>query len=119
MPRFASPVTPTTNPLASRKILQFCYIMYGLVFVTLVTPIVAIVVGYIKRDDAWEDPVLASHFRWQIRTFWFGLLWSALAIPLILAMGLGIALGTAVSVWYIYRLVKGWIRLMEGRPMYT
>ncbi len=119
MPRLKSPVTMTHDPIASRKILQFCYIMYGLVFITGITAIVAIIVDYIKREDVEDDPLLASHFRWQIRTFWFGLVWSGLAVPLVLAMGLGVAVGFAVSVWYIYRLVKGWIRLMEDRPMYS
>lgn len=118
MPRRTAPVAPTFDPLASIKILQFCYIMYGLAFVAGLTAVVAIVVDYIKRDDVGENPILASHFRWQIRTFWFGLLWSCLAIPLMLAMGLGVVVGFAVSVWYVYRLVKGWIRLTENRAMY-
>ncbi len=119
MPRRPFPVTPEFDPTAQKKILQFCYIMYGLVFLTGITAIVAIVVDYIKRDDARQDPVLFSHYRWQIRTFWFGLLWSCVAAPMVVLFGLGVAMGFVVSVWYVYRLVKGWIRLMEYRPMYV
>jgi uncharacterized membrane protein len=59
-----------------------------------------------------------SHFRWQIRTFWFGLLWSVVgAITVWLIIGF-VVLG-AVSIWYIYRIAKGWLRLSEAKPMYA
>jgi uncharacterized membrane protein len=69
---------------------------------------------------------LESHFRWQIRTFWFALLaflvGSVLSVPLLITIILiplvwvGFA---AIGLWVIYRVVRGWIALREGRPMYV
>jgi len=66
---------------------------------------------------------LATHFRWQIRTFWFGVLWVALCgLFVLLTIGFGllvvwIPLGF-VALWFIYRIVRGWTALSSGRPMY-
>jgi uncharacterized membrane protein len=77
----------------------------------------------VKRGDV-QGTWLESHFRWQIRTFWYGLLWVALCgLFVMLTLGLGlilvwIPLGL-VAVWFIYRVVRGWIALSNGRVMYT
>jgi uncharacterized membrane protein len=83
--------------------------------------IIAVVLNYVKRDEA-RGTWLETHFRWQIRTFWFGLLWVALCIALVFAT-LGIAaliiwipLGV-VSVWFIYRIARGWLRLIDRLPL--
>ena len=85
--------------------------------------IIAVILNYVKRGDArgtWLD----SHFRWQIRTFWFGLLWISLCVLFVLfTLGIGILIVwlpvAIVSVWFIYRVVRGWIALRDGRPMYV
>lgn len=79
--------------------------------------IAGVILNYIKKEDV-AGTWLASHFRWQIRTFWFGLLWSCLAWPLIALFGLGIPLLFAITVWIIYRIIKGWVRLSENKEMY-
>jgi len=85
--------------------------------------IIAVIINYVKRGDVrgtWLD----SHFRWQIRTFWFGLLWVALCGLFVLGtLGLGLLfvwlpLGI-VAIWFIYRIVRGWMALTNGRPMYA
>ena len=78
--------------------------------------IIAVILNYVYRGQA-QGTWLESHFRWQIRTFWFGLLWSVLGV-LSLVVVVGFAVLFANLVWFIYRIVKGWIRLNEGRPMY-
>ena len=83
--------------------------------------IIAVVLNYVKRDEA-RGTWLASHFRWQIRTFWFGLLWVALCVGLVvLTLGLAIfvvwlPLGL-VSVWLVYRIARGWLRLLDRKPV--
>jgi len=59
---------------------------------------------------------LESHFRWQIRTFWWGLLWGVLGGILLLVL-IGWLVLAANAVWIIYRIVKGWLRLAEGREI--
>src|SRR5687767_6245912 len=90
-------------------------------FLTGWPSIIAVVLNYVKRADV-RGTWLESHFRWQIRTFWFGLLWVALCVLFVMAtLGLAIfivwlPLG-AVSVWFIYRIARGWLRLIDHLPM--
>ncbi len=91
-------------------------------FLTGWPSILAVILNYIKRSDV-RGTWLESHFRWQIRTFWFGLLWIALCLALII-MTLGIGLLfiwlpiSLVGLWFVYRIVRGWITLADSRPMY-
>ena len=84
--------------------------------------IIAVILNYIKRGEArgtWLD----SHFRWQIRTFWYGLLWTILCVLFVVfTLGIGvivvwIPLGI-LTIWFIYRIARGWLALSANRPMY-
>ncbi|MDP1772144.1 MAG: hypothetical protein Q8L15_07655 [Methylobacter sp.] len=93
------------------------YALYAASYFVGVTAIVAIVMNYVKRDDV-DGTFLESHFRWQIRTFWFGVLWGVLgAITFVFIIGWVVLF--ADGIWVIYRIVKGWLRLNDGKPMYT
>jgi len=85
--------------------------------------IIAVILNYVKRRDA-RGTWLESHYTWQIRTFWLALLWSA--IVLIVGALLAVVLvGFAVwivglfvlGVWAIYRIARGWLRLVDRRPV--
>ncbi|WP_119157302.1 DUF4870 family protein [Caldimonas tepidiphila] len=79
--------------------------------------VIAIIINYIKRDDL-PDAFFRSHFRWQIRTFWFTLLWLLLASPLWLLFFVpGMIAYTVIGLWYLYRCIKGWWRFAEGRAL--
>ena len=90
-------------------------------FVFGVPSIIAVVINYLKRDEA-RGTFLGSHFRWQIRTFWFALLWCVIGTLLIVTL-IGILFALAVffadSVWVIYRIVRGWLALRDRKPMYA
>ena len=91
------------------------YALQALAFFVGVSAIVAIVLAYVKRDDA-RGTWLESHFRWQIRTFWFALLGGVIGgITLIVLIGWAILCATAI--WVIYRIVKGWLNFNDGKPM--
>jgi uncharacterized membrane protein len=84
--------------------------------------IIAVIMNYVKRGEA-RGTWLESHFRWQIRTFWFGLLWVSLCVLFIVGtLGLGILIAwlplAGISVWFVYRVVRGWMALGDGRQMY-
>src|SRR5262245_28217449 len=91
-------------------------------FLTGWPSLIAVILNYVKRSEV-RGTWLASHFRWQIRTFWYGVLWVALCGIFIVAtlfIGFLIAwlpLGV-VGLWFIYRIACGWIRLNDRRPMY-
>lgn len=92
-------------------------------FLTGWPSIIAVILNYVKRGDA-RGTWLESHFRWQIRTFWFGLLWVGLcAMFVIFTLGLGILLVwiplVVVTVWFIYRIARGWTRLNARQTMYA
>ena len=91
------------------------YALQALAFFNGITLIVAVIINYVKRDEV-AGTWLESHFRWQIRTFWFGLLWGVLGFVLAFVV-IGFAVLFAASIWMIYRIVKGWLTLNDGKPL--
>ena len=91
------------------------YILQALGFFSGITWIVAIILDYVKRDDA-TGTWLESHYRWQIRTFWWGLLWGVIGSILLLIL-VGWFVLVAAGIWIIYRIVRGVVYLSENRPM--
>ena len=89
------------------------------VFLTGWPSIIAVIINYVKRSDArgtWLD----SHFGWQIRTFWYALLWVVVAGLLVLTViGIPFAwvLLVGAGLWVLYRIIRGWIALTEAKPM--
>jgi len=92
------------------------YILQALSFVTLITAVIGIIIDYIKDDDA-RGSWLETHFRWQKLTFWYGLLWTLLGV-LTTPIYLGYAVLGFVTIWLMYRITRGWIYLVDGKPMY-
>jgi uncharacterized membrane protein len=91
-------------------------------FLTGWPSIIAVIVNYVKRSEV-RGTWLESHFRWQIRTFWFGLLWVVLcAIFVVATLGIGLLIAwlplALVGIWFVYRILRGWLRLVDRQPMY-
>jgi uncharacterized membrane protein len=93
-------------------------------FVFSIPSIIAVIMNYVKRGEVrgtWLD----SHFSWQLRTFWWAALWILVVVvistPLILLLGLGLLtmwLGISlVGLWILYRVLRGWLALKDGRPI--
>ena len=99
-----------------KKYAYSVYILQALGFVTLLTPIIGIIVNYIKDDDV-RGSWLESHFRWQKATFWYGLIWIVLGV-LTQWILIGIVVLAVVLIWFIYRIAKGWVYLVDGKEMY-
>lgn len=107
----------TSEELASLKtITTVVYALQALSFAFGVTALVGLIINYVKRDDV-AGTLYESHFNWQIRTFWWGLLWGVLGSILIFAFGLGLVVLFVAWVWAIYRVVKGWLKLNDGKPV--
>lgn len=85
--------------------------------------IAAVLLNYLKRGET-QGTFLASHFRWQIRTFWYALLWGALCMGAAVLLTLTV-IGllviwlpfAVVGLWVVYRIVRGWLALNEGRTV--
>ena len=88
-------------------------------FLTGWPSIIAVILNYVKRGDVrgtWLD----SHFSWQIRTFWYTLFWLVIAAMLfatIIGIVLAYLLVVLTGLWVVYRLLRGWLALNDGRSM--
>ncbi|MEI6547422.1 MAG: hypothetical protein WCN85_10435 [Burkholderiales bacterium] len=106
-----------------RKVCLFDYLLHiaGLLLSAGLFSVVALIVNYIKRDSA-RGTIYESHMNWMIRTFWWTLFWIvAIAIPAALltlvTFGLLSFLFVLPGVWFLYRMIKGILRLNDGMSM--
>ena len=138
--RLARVVQPEPMPAPPPSLITLTHVTYGLHAVGLAAgafsaativgafifgwpSIVAVIINYVKRDEA-RGTWLESHLRWQIRTFWFALLWASLVVVVGLALTL-VLIGFAIlwvglfalGIWATYRIVRGWLALNEGRAL--
>jgi uncharacterized membrane protein len=88
-------------------------------FLTGWPSIIAVILNYVKRSEVrgtWLD----SHFSWQIRTFWFALLWVLIAAVLFITLiGIPVAyvIWIGTGIWVLYRIIRGWLALVSERPL--
>jgi uncharacterized membrane protein len=90
-------------------------------FLWSIPSILAVILNYAKRSEAYGT-WLESHYRWQIRTFWFAAFWVCAAFVLIVTIILipiAWMIMAATSIWLIYRIARGWLRLRDRLPMYV
>ncbi|HUP94148.1 MAG TPA: hypothetical protein VM164_04515 [Burkholderiales bacterium] len=120
----------------SQNLVTLTHVMYGLhafsalmgmlgtafivtAFLTGWPSIIAVVINYVKRSDV-RGSYLDSHFGWQLRTFWYAVLWAIVAILLMMTIiGIPFAIGVVlvVGIWVLYRIGRGWLALGEGKAM--
>ncbi len=134
----SDPTVITASVEPDSSLITWAHIIYGLhafslamgilgvatvvgAFLTGWPSLIAVIMNYIKQGEE-RGTWLESHFRWQIRTFWFGLLWVVLCgLFVVLTFGLGILIAwlplAFVGLWFIYRVLRGWLRLKDRQPM--
>src|SRR3954465_12503697 len=81
--------------------------------------ILAVILNYVKRDEV-RGTWLETHFAWQLRAFWYAVLWFMVAVLLALTfvgIVLAIPVTLALTVWIVYRVIRGWMTLGQGKPM--
>lgn len=114
----------------------WCHVMYGLHAVSAVSgvlsaatvvgafvfgwpSIIAVIINYVTSDRV-RGTWLATHWRWQLRTFWFAALWLLIAGLLVVTL-IGIPAAFLVIVgaglWVLYRVIRGWLALLDRRGM--
>ena len=98
-----------------REMVTLVYALQALSVVLGVTLIGGVIIDYLKRDEA-AGTWLESHIRWQIRTFWWTLVWGVVGFITALIL-IGFVILFIAAVWFIYRVAKGWVELRAGRPM--
>jgi uncharacterized membrane protein len=88
-------------------------------FLTGWPSIIAVIINYVKRGDV-RGTWLESHYSWQLRTFWYAVLWLAIgAVLFATVVGIPIAFGVwmLTGVWVLYRIIRGWIALTKGKEL--
>jgi uncharacterized membrane protein len=137
-----TPTVTATAPHVDESLVTYTHVIYGLhalavligistahtivlSFVGSFPSIIAVIMNYARRS-ATRGTYLESHFRWQIRTFWFALLWAILIVLLsapfmLIIIGFGFAIiGLwALGIWIAYRVIRGWLALRDHKPMYV
>jgi uncharacterized membrane protein len=104
---------------AEASLRKLAGLVYGLQAASMlvgVTLFAGVIINYLRRRQA-AGTWLESHFTWQIRTFWWSLAWCVLGIATAIVL-VGVVILIASAVWFVYRIVRGWTELNEGRPMY-
>jgi len=108
--------SPDSQRLQSlRQLTLAVYVLYAIGMFTGLFSLIAVIVNHVKYGDT-ADTLYASHFRWQMRSFWWGLAWSLLGI-LTVWIGVGFVILAVNWVWLVYRLVRGFLNWNDGRPM--
>jgi uncharacterized membrane protein len=110
---------PARTPEQLAALKQIAMVVYGLQALSFfwgLPALVGVIINYVKRDDA-RGTVYESHFDWQIRTFWWGLLWAVLGVLLAVVL-VGFVVMAVSWLWMLYRVVKGWLKLTEGQAVF-
>jgi uncharacterized membrane protein len=108
---------PETTPqsiVPSTDIALIIYILYFLGYFTMITAVIGVIMAHIQLDTA--DPMLATHYRFQIRTFWIGLLYIVIGSVLSLIL-IGFIVLAWWFIWSLIRSIKGVLALNERRPI--
>ena len=137
-----SDLTPYNNEAPKKNLLfvtQLVYSLHGLSIViglmtgaTIISAflfgwpsIAAVILNYIMAPDA-RGTFLQSHFSWQIRTFWYGMIWTVLVAivgvlltPFVIGPFIWLIGFVVLGIWVAYRIVVGWLRLRQYRPVFS
>ena len=112
----AANVVNTSNSEVKNYVF-IAYVTYALGLLILFTPVIGVILAFIKRDEA-QGSIYASHIDWLIKTFWVSLIGLLLGrLTILILIGWLILLVTAI--WFIYRVVIGLIKLNEDKPIST
>ncbi|MBA4211056.1 MAG: hypothetical protein C0454_16145 [Parvibaculum sp.] len=106
---------PATQPAAGElDAAKLVYILYFISVVVGITAVAGVIVAYLKRNGA--PAIAASHYTFQIRTFWIGLLFAVIS-AVTAVIGIGVLLAIATLVWYLVRAIKGFMLSLDGKPI--
>jgi uncharacterized membrane protein len=103
-----------TSFVSQRGLALTVYILYLIGYLTGFTAMVGVIIAHVKASSA--DEILRSHYRFQIRTFWIGLLYLVLGWLLVYVL-IGILILLWWLVWSMVRIIKGMVVLNDGRPI--
>lgn len=112
----SQPLSQQSSANSLYKVTLAIYILQAIALFTALPMIIAVIINYIKLDET-RNTWLASHFRWQIRTFWFGLLWYIIGLVTYFFV-IGFFIVGVTWLWQVYRVIRGWLNLSDHQKMY-
>lgn len=98
-----------------RNMLLIAYILYACTLFSGITAVVGVIINHLKVNDTDSD-FIRSHHRWLMRSFWWGLLWTLISSALTIIL-IGFVGYVLVAIWFIYRIVRGFLAYSERRAM--
>ena len=131
-----NPSSETTVSLPTEGLITLTHVIYALhafsaltglassmliltAFLTGWPSIIAVILNYAKRPEVrgtWLD----SHFGWQIRTFWYALVWllaGGVAFVTVVGIPAAVVVWVLTGLWVLYRIARGWMTLSAEKPM--
>jgi uncharacterized membrane protein len=106
---------PSQQPaMSDTQLALIVYILYFVAYVTGITGLIGVIIAHVKIGDA--DPLLRTHYQFQIRTFWIGILYLAIGIVLTVVV-IGVLVLLWWFIWSLVRNVKGLLALNENKPI--
>ena len=128
--------SPPSGLVPREGLVTLTHVMYGLhafsaltgiltpalvvtAFLTGWPSIIAVIINYVKRSEVRET-FLDSHFSWQLRTFWFALLWlviGAVLFATVVGIPAAVVLWLGTGIWVLYRIIRGWLALVSGKAL--
>ena len=110
----------TGRPPGNTGVAHVMYIMHAISPFTLWTlSLLAVIVGAFTRDSV-RGTWVESHYSWLLRTFLWGVLWLVIVTVVFFVTVIGILVvwipWGILTIWYLYRVIRGWLRLNDGRP---
>ena len=113
---YADPNAPRPQAVSNTTVAMIVYVLYFVGYLTGgFTSLVGVIVAHVQADSA--DPLLRSHYRFQIRTFWVGVLYGVAGFVLFFVFGLGYLVWLWAFIWSLIRNIKGILALNENRPI--
>jgi len=100
--------------VSDKQLALIVYVLYLAAYVVGVTGLIGVIIAHVKISSA--DPLLRTHYQFQIRTFWIGILYLVVGIVLLLVI-IGVAILLWWFIWSLVRNVKGVLALNENKPI--
>lgn len=103
---------------SERQPVLLAYILYAVSVIFPLGSLAGVIVNHIKINET-QDEMLKSHHRWLMRTFWFSVMWAVIGVVTFPLFGIGYMIWAAAAIWFLYRLIRGWLNFSENASMYA
>jgi uncharacterized membrane protein len=105
---------PSSQTLSNKNLVLIIYVLYFAGYFTLITAVVGVIIAHVQIGSS--EPMLRTHYQFQIRTFWIGLLYMVVG-GVLAFVGIGFLILLWWLIWSLVRCIKGLLALNEDKPI--